>query len=128
LVDEICGAPWEERLLNRDYAKVCWGGAGGISWISRLHGDQPDFGNQSRIQEGNLRYSDKLWTINAKWTAMMPRYGWRHFRVSARRYEAGELQLEMMAVCDREVRFWIPQLELHQGELWQPGWDRLTKG
>jgi tryptophan-rich hypothetical protein len=59
---------------------------------------------------------------------MMPRYGWRHFRVSARRYEAGELQLEMMAVCDREVRFWIPQLELHQGELWQPGWDRLTKG
>ncbi len=58
---------------------------------------------------------------------MMPRHGWRHFRVSARRYEGDALLLEMMAVCDREVRMWIPSLELQKAELWQPGWDRLKK-
>lgn len=66
--------------------------------------------------------SQKLFTINSNWTAEPPRAGWRHYRISGRRYEAEALFLEMMAVCDRKVRLWVPAEELKDAAQWKPGW------
>jgi tryptophan-rich hypothetical protein len=67
--------------------------------------------------------SKKQFEINATWTAVKPRSGWRHYRIAGRRKaEHGLLEIEMMSVCDRSVRFWIPKEELQKSEIWLPGW------
>lgn len=66
--------------------------------------------------------SKKQFEINATWTAVKPRSGWRHYRIAGRRKAEHGLEIEMMSVCDRSVRFWIPNEELKNSELWQPGW------
>lgn len=63
--------------------------------------------------------------INASWTSVTPRHDWRHFRISGKRLCESGAEFEMMAVCDREVRFWVPQDELRDPTLWQPGWQHL---
>lgn len=67
--------------------------------------------------------SEKHLAINSNWTAEPPQANWRHYRISGRRYEAEELWLEMMAVCDREVRLWVAARTLREGEGWRMGWD-----
>ncbi len=68
------------------------------------------------------KYSQKLFEINQNWTSLTRREDWTHYRISGRRKVAGGLELEMMAVCDREIRFWISLDELKNPELWEPGW------
>lgn len=67
-------------------------------------------------------YSRKLFDINSNWTSLTRRQDWTHYRISGRRKGNSGLELEMMAVCDREIRFWISLDELKNAKLWQPGW------
>ena len=61
--------------------------------------------------------------LDSKWTAHPPRAGWRHFRIVARRYPSKDLlEVEVMAVCDRKVRFWIPSQQLLDKDKWSTGW------
>ncbi len=80
------------------------------------------------MQSRYKHYSKKLFEINANWTAIPEREGWNHFRISARRRDdKGGLELELMAVCDREIRLWIPRSELRDLNKWVPGWkDPIT--
>lgn len=73
------------------------------------------------------KFQNKNLAVNAKWTSSRDMQGWRQFRICERRYdESGVLWLEMMAVCDRTVRFWIPASDLEAenetNALWQVGW------
>jgi len=39
------------------------------------------------------------------------------------------IEVELMAVCDRNVRFWMTRLEMIDPEKWSVGWldlDRIT--
>jgi len=61
--------------------------------------------------------------INGKWTSVESYRGWKHFRISGRRRQADRsLELELMAVCDRSIRFWIKQDDLNRPDSWQRGW------
>ncbi len=75
------------------------------------------------MQSKFRHFSKKLFLINANWTAVESIQGWKHYRIaSRRRNEDGNLQLEMMAVCDREIRFWVERARLRDDTLWTPGW------
>lgn len=69
--------------------------------------------------------SPKNLAIDAKWTSSTEVRGWRHFRISGRRHGEAGLELELMAVCDREVRFWLKPEKLKDRENWLPGWKKL---
>ena len=64
----------------------------------------------------------KAFEINAPWTAVEPVEGWRHYRISGRRRTLQGLEIEMMAVCEREIRFWLTRQGLVLDLNWQPGW------
>lgn len=75
------------------------------------------------MQPAQVRLSTKLFQINANWTAVETLQGWKHYRIAGRRQDdAGELELEMMAVCDRELRFWVKGSDLRDEAVWVPGW------
>ncbi len=75
------------------------------------------------MQSRHRHFSKKLFEINANWTSIQKREDWFHYRISGRRrLEDGRLELELMAVCDREIRFWVPRAELRDQNLWTPGW------
>jgi tryptophan-rich hypothetical protein len=68
-------------------------------------------------------FSKKLFLINSNWTSISQLAGWKHYRIAARRRSAdGALELEMMAVCDRNLRIWVGSASLRDPALWQPGW------
>lgn len=70
----------------------------------------------------------KAFEINARWTADHPVSGWRHYRISSRRQtqqtptSKTEVEVEMMAVCDRQIRFWLTRRAVIADENWQTGW------
>ncbi len=75
------------------------------------------------MQSRYRHFSKKLFLINGNWTSLTLLEGWRHYRISSRRRsDSGKLELEMMAVCDRAVRFWVSRESLRNPELWKPGW------
>lgn len=68
-------------------------------------------------------FSKKLFLINCNWTSVKQVAGWKHYRIAARRRSGdGALELEMMAVCDRNVRIWVGHASLRDPALWLPGW------
>ena len=67
--------------------------------------------------------SAKGFAMNSSWTNLPGCRGWRHYRVAGRRYIGSTLQLEMMSVCDRAVRFWLDAAELKTSEDWVTGWQ-----
>lgn len=75
------------------------------------------------MRSAHVHFSKKLFQINANWTAVESIHGWKHYRIAARRLnDEGTWELEMMAVCDRDVRFWVSRSTLRQAEMWAPGW------
>ena len=72
------------------------------------------------------RLPSKAFAINAPWTAVTPVQGWRHYRVAttkpAKTSETGLAMVELMAVCDRSVRFWITRQALAADPNWITGW------
>ncbi|MEB3232621.1 MAG: TIGR02450 family Trp-rich protein [Leptolyngbyaceae bacterium] len=63
--------------------------------------------------------------VGSKWTAVGKMWGWRHFQVVNRKNQDQWVFAEMMASCDRQVRFWINAQLLKDRSLWQPGWRSL---
>ncbi|MBC7659715.1 MAG: TIGR02450 family Trp-rich protein [Chitinophagaceae bacterium] len=75
------------------------------------------------MQSRHLHFSKKLFEINSNWTSIQNMEGWAHYRiVSRRRSPKGKLELEMMAVCDRAIRVWVPRAVLRDSAHWRPGW------
>ena len=65
---------------------------------------------------------------NAKWTTSKKVLGWTLFRIVSHRNKKetkgkGEgKEVELMAVCDKQKRTWLPVSELKEDANWQPGW------
>lgn len=75
------------------------------------------------MQAKHRHFSKKLFLINANWTSVSQMAGWKHYRITARRKsDAGKWELEMMAVCDRNVRIWVGRSSLRDPIQWRPGW------
>jgi len=72
------------------------------------------------------RLPSKAFVINAPWTALQPVQGWCHYRIAATKSrkssETGAPMVEMMAVCDRSVRFWLSKSALIDDLNWVTGW------
>jgi tryptophan-rich hypothetical protein len=75
------------------------------------------------MQSKHRHFSKKLFLINSNWTSTSNLAGWKHYRIAARRRaDNGKLELEMMAVCDRNVRLWVSRASLRDPACWKPGW------
>jgi len=69
------------------------------------------------------QHSKKQFLTNAKWTSLVNRKDWRHYRICGIRLkEDKSKEYEMMAVCDRKVRFWVTPQELGSVNDWTTGW------
>ncbi len=64
--------------------------------------------------------------MGSKWTAQEKTFGWRHFRVTARKTEGSLVFAELIAACDPTVRFWLNAKILKDRTRWQPGWQSLA--
>lgn len=60
--------------------------------------------------------------MNAKWSHKSGYLGWTQFRIVSKRRVAEGVEIELMAVCEKVVRFWIPQATLKIDSEWYPGW------
>ncbi len=65
--------------------------------------------------------------LNSKWTSQKKIDGWRHFRVITRKNQGKWVYAEMVAACDREVRFWINAQLLKDRSQWEAGWQSLQE-
>ena len=65
--------------------------------------------------------------LGSKWTAKQETFGWRHFQVVNRKNEGSWVFAEMVASCDRSVRFWINAQQLKNDWLWEAGWKTLQE-
>ena len=60
--------------------------------------------------------------VGTKWTSTSPFFGWNHFVVVTIQKKNNCWMLEMAAICDKKIRFWITKLELQDANKWSPGW------
>ncbi|MBP0019786.1 MAG: TIGR02450 family Trp-rich protein [Cyanobacteria bacterium SBLK] len=65
--------------------------------------------------------------LGSKWTAKQKTFGWRHFQVVNRKNEGEWVFAEMVASCDRTVRFWVNARQLKNDCLWEAGWKTLQE-
>lgn len=64
----------------------------------------------------------RSFSVQSKWTHTSGACGWKHFRiVTIRKGEDGK-EFEMMAVCDKSVRFWVSMEDLKLEHEWKMGW------
>ena len=60
--------------------------------------------------------------IGSKWTSVNVIQGWNHFVVVTMEKKLDRWEVEMAAVCDKSIRFWVVKKELKDPEKWRPGW------
>lgn len=65
--------------------------------------------------------------VGSKWTSHHTTWGWRHFQVTNRKDEGQWVFAEMVASCDRNVRFWLNAEQLKDRSLWEPGWKSVQE-
>jgi len=65
--------------------------------------------------------------VGSKWTAQQKTWGWRHFEVVNRKNQGKWVFAELVASCDKNVRFWINAQQLKDTDLWQPSWKPLKE-
>ena len=72
-----------------------------------------------------MHHSAKLFDVNSAWTSRSSGTGWCHYRITAKQGRGSDRQVELMALGDREVRFWIDVRELKKNRNWLAGWREL---
>ncbi len=65
--------------------------------------------------------------VGSKWTATQKTWGWRHFQVINRSQQGEWIFVEMVASCDRKVRFWLNAEQLFEGSSWRASWLSLAQ-
>ena len=65
---------------------------------------------------------DKM--VGTNWTSVEEIQGWNHFVVVTLQKREGVWNFELMAACDKQVRFWISKSALKNAAHWRPGWLR----
>ncbi len=72
-----------------------------------------------------MRKNDPRFAVNARWTAVVLLLNWRHFRIVDRRWRGNDLDVELMAVCDRGARTWVEAKALLDPARFVSGWRDL---
>lgn len=69
-------------------------------------------------------FSSKQFEINANWTASEPVNGFKHYRICSLRKnaETNVIEIELISVLDRSVRFFLEKQSLKKDSNWIPGW------
>ena len=62
--------------------------------------------------------------LNSKWTSVDKINGWRHYEV--RNVLKRRKQLELFAVCDKNISVIINLNEILNKEKWMPGWKEIV--
>jgi len=63
--------------------------------------------------------------LNSKWTSVKKVKGWRHYQV--RNVFKNKKELEIFAVCDKNIFFNVTFNEIRNENLWLPGWKEMDK-
>ena len=62
--------------------------------------------------------------LHSKWTSVDKINGWRHYEV--RNVLKRRKQLELFAVCDKNISVIINLNEILNKEKWMPGWKEIV--
>ena len=62
--------------------------------------------------------------LNSKWTSKEKINGWKHYEV--RNVLKKQKQLELFAVCDKNISITIDIKEIKNKTKWSPGWNVIV--
>ena len=63
--------------------------------------------------------------VGTLWSSVAEIQGWQHFVVVGQMQSNSVWQVEMAAVCDKSIRFWIKKKALKNSTVWLPGLRKL---
>ena len=61
---------------------------------------------------------------NSKWTSLKKLNGWKHYEVINVNRKNNEI--ELFAVCEKEIRVIIKIDDLQNKQIWKRGWENFT--
>ena len=61
---------------------------------------------------------------NSKWTSLKKLNGWKHYEVININKKSN--QIELFAVCEKEIRVIVKRDDLQNKQTWKRGWEDFT--
>ena len=61
---------------------------------------------------------------NSKWTSLKKLNGWKHYEVINVNKKSN--QIELFAVCEKEIRVIVKRDDLQNKQIWKRGWEDFT--
>ena len=61
---------------------------------------------------------------NSKWTSLKKLNGWKHYEVININKKSN--QIELFAVCEKEIRVIVKRDDLQNKQIWKRGWEDFT--
>ena len=61
---------------------------------------------------------------NSKWTSLKKLNGWKHYEVININKKSN--QIELFAVCEKEIRIIVKRDDLQNKQIWKRGWEDFT--
>ena len=61
---------------------------------------------------------------NSKWTSLKKLNGWKHYEVI--NINKKNNQIELFAVCEKEIRVIVQIEDLQNKQIWKRGWEDFT--
>ena len=61
---------------------------------------------------------------NSKWTSLKKLNGWKHYEVI--NINKKNNQIELFAVCEKEIRVIVKRDDLQNKQIWKRGWEDFT--
>ena len=61
---------------------------------------------------------------NSKWTSLKKLNGWKHYEVININKKSN--QIELFAVCEKEIRVIVNWEDLQNKQIWKRGWEDFT--
>ena len=82
-----------------------------IHILSMINNYDKDFNKISKLE-------------NSKWTSLKKLNGWKHYEVININKKSN--QIELFAVCEKEIRVIVKRDDLKNKQIWKRGWEDFT--
>ncbi len=82
-----------------------------IHILSMINNYDKDFNKISKLE-------------NSKWTSLKKLNGWKHYEVININKKSN--QIELFAVCEKEIRVIVKRDDLQNKQIWKRGWEDFT--
>ena len=82
-----------------------------IHILSMINNYDKDFNKISKLE-------------NSKWTSLKKLNGWKHYEVININKKSN--QIELFAVCEKEIRVIVKRDDLQNKQIWKRGWENFT--